>query len=231
MKKFLFVDMDGTLAAWKPATPEELTRPHYFARLPVNGNVVQALQFIRDEHNDQDVEIYILSAVLQETKAETDKKTWLSVHCPYINSDHQVFVPYGKNKAEYVKQLLKVDMKECYLLDDYSKNIKEWAAAGGVPIKMFNGINGKSLRYSGAYTCAWLSPEQMYKDIAAIMRILPDEDLLAGVEQLLDENEPNFDKTSHGFDEGYASGYHDALVDVLRRFGWVGIAEEIGYID
>lgn len=129
MKKFLFVDMDGTLAVWKPATPEELAQPHYFAMLPVNGNVVKALRLLRDEHDDQDVEIYILSAVLPETKAEEDKKVWLSKHCPYIDSDHQIFVPYGENKAEYVKQMLGVDMKACYLLDDYSKNVKEWAAS------------------------------------------------------------------------------------------------------
>lgn len=231
MKKFLFIDMDGTLAVWKPATPEELTQPHYFAMLPVNGNVVKALRLLRDEHDDQDVEIYILSAVLPETKAEEDKKVWLSKHCPYIDSDHQIFVPYGENKAEYVKQMLGVDMKACYLLDDYSKNVKEWAAAGGIPVKLFNGINGKSFRYSGAYTCAWLSPEQMYRDIAVVMQILPDEQLLAGVEQLLDENEPNFENGANNFDEGYASGYHDALVDVLYRFGWASVAEKIGYIN
>lgn len=231
MKKMLFVDMDGTLAVWQPATPEELARPHYFAMLPVNGNVVRALQLIHNEHNEQDVDIYILSAVLQGTQAEEDKKKWLSARCPYIDSTHQIFVPYGENKAEYVKRLLGVSLKDSYLLDDYSKNIKEWAAAGGTPIKLFNGINGKSLMYSGAYTCAWLSPEQMYKDIATIMRILPDEELLAGIQKLLDENEPNFEHVSHNFDEGYASGYHDALVDVLQRFGWSDVAEELGYIN
>ena len=51
------------------------------------------------------------------------------------------------------------------LIDDYSKNIKEWIAGGGKAIKMFNRVNGRSGAYFGPYTCSWLHPDMIVEDI------------------------------------------------------------------
>lgn len=38
------------------------------------------------------------------------------------------------------------------------------------------------------------------------------------VNSLLRDNQHNLDCPSSGYDKGYAEGYHDALVDVLKKF-------------
>lgn len=231
MKKILFVDMDGTLAAWTPATSEELNRPRFFAQLPVNGSMVQAMRLIYEACQKHDNAVYILSAVLPNETVIQEKNEWLNKHCPYIKAENRIFVPYGANKAEFASEHLNVDLSVCYLLDDYSQNIKEWAKAGGHPIKVFNNINGKSLRFEGNYTCAWLAPRQVCNDVLCIMGEKGDENVRVTVQRMISENKDNFSYAAKGFDEGYASGYQDALVDILNQFGWKEDAEKIGYIN
>lgn len=66
MKQRLFVDMDGTLAEFHPVhSMEELHAKGYFAGLPPQQNVVEAVRIL---NADTDVEVYILSAVLSDSK-------------------------------------------------------------------------------------------------------------------------------------------------------------------
>lgn len=37
--------------------------------------------------------------------------------------------------------------------------------------------------------------------------------------RLLQDNSPNLDCHPAGYDKGYAEGYHDALVDVMKQAG------------
>lgn len=171
--KRLFVDMDGTLVEWKPATPEELEQPHFFAVRPSNGNVVKAMHILYTLFEGRtDVELFTLSSAVYKEDILRDKNKWLDKHCPHVLKNQRKFVPYGMNKATFVQEHFDDAFSvENYLLDDYSKNIKEWRAAGGTPIKMFNGINGKSGSFYGDYTCSWLSPEQIATDILRIMQL------------------------------------------------------------
>lgn len=231
MKK-LFIDMDGTIAEWKPGTLEEVSRPRYSSSLPVNGNAIEALRLIHNEAAKHSFDIYILSAVLPGTSAIQYKNEWIEKFCSYISMEHRLFVPYGANKAQYVMDALHCTMDECYLLDDYSINLNQWKEAGGHPIKMFNRINGKSMSYVGDYTCSWLDPEQMKTDMLRIMGLYPDVDIRETILNLINENAANLDdndQTSYG--KGYAEGYQDAMVDVLYKLNWADLAEEIGYFN
>lgn len=234
MKKMLFIDMDGTIAEWKTgATLEEVRQPRYSFELGVNGNTIKALDLIYKEAKKYgSFDVYILSAVFFDTTALEDKNGWLDKFCPYIQQDHRLFVPCGENKAEFVMNKLQTQLSECYLLDDYSSNLKQWKEAGGHPIKMFNRINGKSMSYAGGYTCSWLDPEQMKNDVLRIMGLLADTDIREIILNLINENAANLDddgQTNYG--KGYAEGYQDALVDVLYKLNWADLAEEIGYFN
>lgn len=169
--KRLFLDMDGTLAAWQTATFEELNEPHFFAKRPTNGNVVAAMDMFHQMIAREDIEVYILSAVIPKESIINDKNAWLDNFCPFIKKESRLFVPGEMSKAQYVQERLGTITEEDFLLDDYSKNIREWASDGGIPIKLFNGINGRSGSFYGEYTCAWLHPKQIVADIVRIMEL------------------------------------------------------------
>ncbi len=64
-KQRLFVDMDGTLAQFKTLdTLEPLFEKGYFENLAPQQNVIDAVKEIIQNHKD--IEVYILSAYLQE---------------------------------------------------------------------------------------------------------------------------------------------------------------------
>lgn len=63
-KKRLFVDMDGTLAVWQSAKSiEDCFVKGYFKDLPPQDSVLNAVKrFIKA--NEENLEVYVLSAVL-----------------------------------------------------------------------------------------------------------------------------------------------------------------------
>ena len=81
----------------------------------------------------------ILSAYLADSPyALKEKQEWLKQYLPWVDAGHCLFMPCGESKAEYVPEGIRITD---YLLDDYTKNLREWAAAGGTGIKLLNGIN------------------------------------------------------------------------------------------
>ena len=138
----LFIDMDGTLAEWRPSsTPEELMEEGYFSGLRPTGliNVVKKLfeknpRFIADT--------YILSAVIPTSKyAKKEKLEWIRKHLPMIDDAHILFSKDGCSKREYAEKFFGGLTKADFLLDDYGRNLKDWQKAG-TAIKFYNGING-----------------------------------------------------------------------------------------
>ena len=128
--KRLFIDMDGTLAEWQEGTPFEIVCENgYAANLPVNGNMVDATKSLVKLCHKKGVEVFILSAVLDLSHSIPDKDKWLDNVLPGVfDTEHRLYVPYGMNKAEFVMQKLDANknsafLSQCYLLDDYSKNI------------------------------------------------------------------------------------------------------------
>ena len=68
-----------------------------------------------------------------------------------IDSAHCLFVPYGKNKAEFIEAMLHRRLSRAdILIDDHTPNLHRWEAAGGTGIKWLNQVNGNNGRFEGA---------------------------------------------------------------------------------
>ncbi len=80
----LFVDMDGTLAAFEQLpslTP--LYERGYFLTLPPMQTVIEALTFFLS--GTRKTELYILSSVLPDAPyASVEKNMWLDRHLPWL---------------------------------------------------------------------------------------------------------------------------------------------------
>ena len=136
-KQRLFVDMDGTLAVFKPVDElETLYEQGYFLNLEPHENVVEAVGAIIANHPE--VEVNILSAVLMDSEyALAEKNAWLDKYLPELDAAHRVFVPCGSDKKEGIPGGIRPDD---FLLDDYTKNLNDWEPpARG--IKLLNAIN------------------------------------------------------------------------------------------
>ncbi len=134
----IFVDMDGVLAKFNHVqSEEELYEKGYFANLKPLPTVVDGMKRYIKENPDK--EIYILSAYLTESPyALQEKNEWLDRYLPEISSDHRIFCPCGKSKADYIiGGIQKTDI----LIDDYTKNLTQWKEQGGIGVKLLNGIN------------------------------------------------------------------------------------------
>ena len=76
--KRLFIDMDGTLAEFRPlAMLEDLLEKGYFLNLKPMENVIEA---VRQLVREPEIEVYTLSAVLRDNPyALAEKKQWLKI--------------------------------------------------------------------------------------------------------------------------------------------------------
>ena len=142
----LFVDMDGTLAAFRKVTAlEELYERGYFSGLRPQENVVTA---IRRLARGPSVQVYVLSAVLFDSHYALDEKnSWLDRYLPELGREQRIFVPCGESKALYISSYL---CPEDILLDDYTVNLEDWRMHGGTGVKLLNGINHTRRSWDGA---------------------------------------------------------------------------------
>lgn len=133
-----FIDMDGTLAKWNNVEFEQLFEQNYYRNLKPNKDILNDVNRLIEQGED----IYILSCVLPESQyALEEKKAWLKEYVPNLSEDKYIFVPYGKNKADYLKEHYSPITNKDYLIDDYTKNLVEWKEYGGIGVKYLNGIN------------------------------------------------------------------------------------------
>lgn len=144
----LFFDLDGTLAKWQEVSIEELYRSGYFRELPAT-KLAKYANGIADELREEGIEVFILSSVLNET-ARKEKDGWCDEHVPNILREHRLYVPYGSDKAAFVRELFRKPISQAdVLVDDYSPNLVQWTAWGGNAIKWLNGINGLGNTFKG----------------------------------------------------------------------------------
>lgn len=164
MRKRLFVDMDGTLAEFKNVdTLEVLYEQGYFKNLKPQINVVDA---IKEIINKNEVEVFILSAVLSDSKYALDEKNeWINKFLPEIDKDHRIFPPCGEDKKNYIPDHIR---NNDFLLDDYTHNIMLWSPPTE-GIKLLNGINHTRGTWKGSMLSFNKSSAELAKDISNII--------------------------------------------------------------
>lgn len=155
MKKVaLFVDMDGTMAVWQTIPHmETLYEEGYFRNLPTIENICKAVNILATDPKYTDkISVFVLSAYLSDSQfAFNEKHEWLDEHMPNIKDLHRYLLPFGSNKAEFLKEEFMLDgLKDNFmLLDDYSANLHDWKKLGGTGVKVLNGINNTHGSWKG----------------------------------------------------------------------------------
>lgn len=169
-RKRLFVDMDGTLGAFTPVdTFETLYEQGFFTNVAPHKNVVEAIRAIITTRPD--IEVFVLSAYLADSRyALEEKNGWLKKELPDLDAGHKIFVPCGYNKAEYLSYKFAGGVRPTdFLLDDYTRNLNQWAQAGGHGIKLLNGINHTRGTWEDDRIRCDKSPVRIVCDICGIM--------------------------------------------------------------
>ena len=138
MKK-IFLDLDGTLARFnvRNALNRFETEKGFFANLLA----YKGIEIINEMAKAGNV--YIISAS-PNIQADIDKMTWIEKYLPNIPKNHIVLCRCGECKALVLRRLGLVIDKNCYLLDDYTKNLTEWESVGGVGIKRLTKVADNS---------------------------------------------------------------------------------------
>ncbi|TDW19954.1 deoxypyrimidine-specific 5' nucleotidase type C protein (NT5C) [Breznakia blatticola] len=141
----IFVDIDGVLAKFNNHLEsfDILYQEGYFENLAPQQTMIDTVNELRSlDHSN----IYILSSVLDSPYAIPEKLTWIEKHLPNFPRENIIFSEYGKSKTEFIPgQIGEKDI----LVDDYTKNLKEWVDAGGNGIKVLNGINNTNGTWNG----------------------------------------------------------------------------------
>lgn len=148
MKKYIFLDMDGTLAMiYKdPDFMLNMYKKDFFSSLSPYHNMVTAIKYLYYLTKDNDsFEIFTLSTKNKSKYCELDKNKWLDIIIPEIDSCHRIYVDEGKEKYEYIKNL----NKYCILIDDHTPNLLSWTSHGGTGIKFVNEINRNHYKWKG----------------------------------------------------------------------------------
>lgn len=141
MKK-IFLDLDGTLARFN--VPNALNRfdkeEGFFANLKAYKGIEVVNELAKNNN------LFIISASPNE-QADKDKMTWLKKYLPNINVENITICRIGENKAKIIQNKYNFEINNnCYLLDDYTKNLNEWESLGGLGIKRLTSVSDNSTK-------------------------------------------------------------------------------------
>ena len=115
----LFVDLDGTLARFNVRNALERfdKEEGFFANLLA----YKGIEVVNKLANE--IELFVISASPNE-QADNDKMIWLNKYLPNINNDNITICRLGQNKAQIIQDKYNIVIyNNCYLLDDYTKNL------------------------------------------------------------------------------------------------------------
>lgn len=186
----VFLDLDGTMFKFRKDGEsykdihgrdrnfhfEDLWEEGYYRLLPPIQEMVDAVNQLHDQEafiivdgKAVPIEFNILSAVLTDSNyAFNEKNTAVDEVLPWIPYENRVYVPCGDNaKADRIliteRPIRFADNSELYtpiLIDDYSKNLWEWAGGTskyntkyrqtGIALKFYNGINNNFKTWESA---------------------------------------------------------------------------------
>lgn len=162
MSRRIFVDMDGVLAKWEEASLEEMTSPGFFISRKPDPNVCDMFRMLQEKAAEGSLEVFILSSYLLPMSME-EKIEWNQMYT-HIPRENQIYVPYGESKATALEVVGGIQATDV-LIDDFTKNLKEWP---GVAIKLYNGINGTHGTWNGYSVHSNMEPEKMLLQLDAI---------------------------------------------------------------
>lgn len=138
MKK-IFLDLDGTVAKFnvRNALKRFETEKGFFAKLGAYKGIEKINEMAKCGN------VYIISASPNE-QADSDKMKWIEKYLNNVPMENRLICRCGDNKAEFLKAKgIEID-KNCYLLDDYTKNLVEWEEVGGIGIKRITKVADNS---------------------------------------------------------------------------------------
>ena len=176
-----FVDMDGVLAKFNNqlTSLDPLYEKGYFASLEPQKNVVDVVNKLIDDN----VDVYILSAALDSDYAKGEKTEWINKYLPNLKNKKIIFTDYGSRKAAYIPGKIR---ENDILLDDYTKNLKQWV--GGKAIKLVNDINDTNKSWDGDRV--YYDDEKLYNTLVCEISLLEEaKDEIKFIAKHKDENE------------------------------------------
>ena len=136
----IFLDLDGTLARFNVRNALERfdKEEGFFARLKAYKNI-EIINELAKTNN-----LFIISASPNE-QADKDKMIWLEKYLPNINVENITICRLGQIKAQIIQDKYNITINEqCYLLDDYTKNLNEWESFGGKGVKRLTSVSDNS---------------------------------------------------------------------------------------
>lgn len=140
MNKKIFLDLDGTLAKFNIRNALERFDKEvgFFAKLGAYKGIEVVNELAKTN------QLFIISASPNE-QADKDKMVWIQKYLPNVSMDNITLCRIGQNKAQIIeeKYSIKID-NNCYLLDDYTKNLNEWESFGGLGIKRLTSVADNS---------------------------------------------------------------------------------------
>lgn len=139
MKK-IFLDLDGTVAKFnvRNALKRFDNEIGFFAKLGAYKGIESV-----DELAKSGI-VYIISAS-PNAQADNDKMIWINKYLPNVPLENITMCRVGENKAKIIENKYSMSIsQECYLLDDYTKNLQEWVANGGTGIKRLTSVADNS---------------------------------------------------------------------------------------
>ena len=140
----VFFDMDGVLAEYKYVPYDEMLQQGYFRDLAPQEEAVKALRLLAE---DPELEVYTLSAVIEENPyALGEKQNWLREQLGGAEYKvRSIFPLCGTSKRDAVPGGVRpTDI----LIDDYNANLIDWSRQA-VSIKFLNGINHRHGSWKG----------------------------------------------------------------------------------
>ena len=141
MKK-IFLDLDGTLAKFNvPNALERFDKEEGFFK---NLGAYKGIEVVNELAKEK--ELFIISASPNE-QADKDKMIWINKYLPNISKANITICRIGENKAQIIQDKYNITInEECYLLDDYTKNLNEWESFGGKGIKRLTIVSDNSTK-------------------------------------------------------------------------------------
>lgn len=138
----IFLDLDGTLARFNVRNALERFDKEvgFFANLLAYKGIEKVNELALTN------QLFVISASPND-QADSDKMIWLEKYLPNIKQENITLCRLGQNKAQIIQDKYNIVInEECYLLDDYTKNLNEWESFGGKGIKRITSVSDNSTK-------------------------------------------------------------------------------------